>query len=324
MADDIEFTENGTAYDQKTRLSNLQAYVRQTDDNRLLSDDPRALIALAALVYKSNHPKPSGPLESPAPGKLYGPNDALPGSGVSLPKPPNKKNGYDGVAFYRPTARELILVNRGTETQADWIGNARAGLAGWIEGSSPALDYAKECVETLRKAGVPISQVTCTGHSLGGALAEIQATFLNAVLDNPVQVRAVGFASVGFPKAIAAIESDRKIKAAKSETSCHYVRRNDPIRLLYVGDKPRFEIKDIDTSIYEIIRRRPEDAPDHTEYYIDDGFFSHSSYLYFHLWDKPTPAHFLKTFGGTFRAVDPSSLGKLPHALGVVLASEYQ
>jgi hypothetical protein len=322
MAEPFEFKDEHAKHGQTERKRRMTQYLAAVNPQASLADDHRALAALAALVYKSNHDKASGPLMAPAAG-FVGPKDKLPGTTVSLPHPPNKANGFDGVAFYRPAAQELILVNRGTETKADWIGNARAGLKGWIGGAQPALNYGRDCVRTVLDAGVPLKRVICTGHSLGGALSEIQALFLNQLCDLTEPVRAIGFASAGFPGVIKEFTGTMSEPSAVSPDSRHYVRLNDPIRSIYGIAKPRPPIVDVDTEFYEVFRRRLDKAKDTFNYVIDDTPFGHSSYLYFYLWGDAPGRNYVKTYSGALKPLDLGN-APLPYDLGYQLPADYQ
>jgi hypothetical protein len=86
-------------------------------------------------------------------------------------------SGYKAYVF--TNGSEYIVAFRGSApfkwTEPDWITNRRAALGS----ESSQIQLALEMVANLQAAGVPLSQVSFTGHSLGGGLASVVATFFD-------------------------------------------------------------------------------------------------------------------------------------------------
>lgn len=106
-------------------------------------------------------------------------------------------NGYFGVAYQNEATGEIVVVNRGSRVniegfKQDWIGSValEAGSVAFQPGSdalialqSPqhipkAFDDAEQFARRIQKEN-PTSPVNFTGHSLGGAEAQIQAARLD-------------------------------------------------------------------------------------------------------------------------------------------------
>ncbi|HEX4856176.1 MAG TPA: hypothetical protein VFV28_05150 [Limnobacter sp.] len=80
-----------------------------------------------------------------------------------------------------------MLVTRGTDQLPDWLTNANAGLA--VGPSSKLVhsgfndtfnSYLTQLHILLREVGPPPAVIHCVGHSLGGALANLNAALLHA------------------------------------------------------------------------------------------------------------------------------------------------
>ena len=91
---------------------------------------------------------------------------------------PDTGSGYRGAVVQDSETGELIVTNKGTnpfdihDIQTD-LGMGTLGVpAQWAEAAATmrwALDYA-------HKHGIPLSNISVTGHSLGGTLAQLQAS----------------------------------------------------------------------------------------------------------------------------------------------------
>jgi hypothetical protein len=91
----------------------------------------------------------------------------------------NPITGYQGTAYQRIETGEVVIAHRGTEKDARDIGTD-AGMAfkGLNAQAADAMAFTKTAMEeakkTASKYGHPID-ITVTGHSLGGTLAELTA-----------------------------------------------------------------------------------------------------------------------------------------------------
>lgn len=90
--------------------------------------------------------------------------------------PPSSTN-YRGAVFLDESAQQLITANKGTDPSNihDYLADQSMGMMGvstqWPEAAATmraALDYAHD-------NNIPLSHISATGHSLGGAHAQLQA-----------------------------------------------------------------------------------------------------------------------------------------------------
>jgi len=97
--------------------------------------------------------------------------------------------GYDGAAFGRKDSTgkivEVVIAHRGTEPASfdgDWTANLQMGLRKVPDQYQYAMDFYRNV-----QAAHGDATLTLTGHSLGGALAQLQAaqTGLRAETFNP-------------------------------------------------------------------------------------------------------------------------------------------
>lgn len=144
-----------------------------------------------------------------------------------------KASGYDGIALHHPSSRTLVIVNRGTEASgADWWQNIGAvvhrapGPQMW-----DAHRLVMNAVARANELGLVVEQVLFTGHSLGGALAEVQAMVSPSLLPDALKDRmsAVGIASAGFGQALKSFAriNGLTLHPDPAGVITHYVRRRD-------------------------------------------------------------------------------------------------
>ncbi len=91
-------------------------------------------------------------------------------------KPEDNPAGYDGAAFKRRMSDgtiEIVIAHRGTEPvsfDGDWTANLQMGLRKVPD----QYQYAKKFYEQIKRENSDAT-LSLTGHSLGGALAQLQA-----------------------------------------------------------------------------------------------------------------------------------------------------
>jgi hypothetical protein len=99
----------------------------------------------------------------------------------------NPATGYQGTIYQRMDTGEIVVAHRGTEGKklleaAGWkdVGADGAMLAARVNPQTPdAIELTEKALEIAqryaRREGVAVPEVTVTGHSLGGCLAQITA-----------------------------------------------------------------------------------------------------------------------------------------------------
>lgn len=259
------------------------------------------LAALSAWVYRAFH-KPT--TEATAPswlGKL----------GLVAPIGPanDKPSGYDAFCFYAPGPAELVIVNRGTDSELDWLLNFKSAVLQDTRTVNAALAYALAAHAALVAQGLPVARATFTGHSLGGAMAEAQAALFRqaANLPSSFPITATGFASAPFADAIRAVALARgaAVDAQAIAASRHYIRSNDPIRLTDVAGTRLAAVIGDDLDVYAVVKQ--SNGPPKTSF---DTFsligmpIAHDSFLYHHFWDRNGPFHIVRHMKGAFHLWD--------------------
>ena len=96
----------------------------------------------------------------------------------------NKKTGYQGVIYQRADTGEIVVAHRGTEFDREPLKDGFRADGGMVANDVNA--QAMDAIELTRRAkeyafdyalqnSVRLPEVTVTGHSLGGCLAQITA-----------------------------------------------------------------------------------------------------------------------------------------------------
>lgn len=97
---------------------------------------------------------------------------------------------------------EVLIATRGTDVTIDWLTNASIGLQ---RGPGGELVHAgfhetwKSFVEHIRAflRGKQVSEIHCVGHSLGGALATLNADYLSSIRAGKIHLYTFGSPRVG-------------------------------------------------------------------------------------------------------------------------------
>ncbi|MBO9707278.1 MAG: hypothetical protein J7521_03600 [Caulobacter sp.] len=260
----------------------------------------KVLAALSAWVYRFGHQPPS---EATAPSWLSALDlDPL------LPPANDRENGYDAFCFYAPKSEELVVVNRGSDSELDWILDIRAGVFDYDRTAAAALDYAVLAYEAARAKHLSIRRVTFTGQSLGGALAEAQAALFRP-RTGASQLRAVcaGFASAPFGGAVQGLATrlGLAIDAPVLADSVHYIRKNDPIRVARHFSSWLSPVVSDDVNLYAVVRQVNGGGKDSfSTYTLMNLPIAHDSFLYYWFWDKAGPFHIVKHFKTGFQLWD--------------------
>lgn len=183
--------------------------------------DDATAAALAAAFYKDFH---SGQLA----GTL--------GPGWSKILQGNQAGGYDGMVWHHPASRTLVVVNRGTEgfqSLPDWIANVGAQV---LHQPGPQLHNAVDLLRDgfLHAPGDQVDRILICGHSLGGALADVQGAvgrslLIQAGVATPPPIRTVGIASAGFKAAGLALAGQRGLTIDLKADIVHYIRDQDAV-----------------------------------------------------------------------------------------------
>lgn len=131
------------------------------------------------------------------------PTQDLPSGWEVITEYDNPETGYQATAFINPSTNEIVIAHRGSQDAMDWEGNREMVRdvnmsrnedvpESWGGGDAmdtthnqtdEAIDFTKSIME-----GYPSADISTTGHSLGGHLAEVTGavTGVNAVsFDSP-------------------------------------------------------------------------------------------------------------------------------------------
>lgn len=151
------------------------------------------------------------------PGADY--SDAPPGWSEVKESDPNP-DGYYGVAFRNGDTGEIVVANRGSRPSyqgltQDWLGSDPKIAAQGALGVPAAFQRATEFGDQVQ-AEFPGAPMHFTGHSLGGAEAQVQAAEVGGTAT-----------TFGAPGAAFAVDSDQAKSAANSVTN--YVLPGDVI-----------------------------------------------------------------------------------------------
>lgn len=96
----------------------------------------------------------------------------------------NNLNGFHATAYQRAGSNEIVIAIRGTDTDFKHdalttlqdIGVDAAMVAGKVNPQeADARTFVAQMIEYAKQHGIPLDQISITGHSLGGTLAEIEA-----------------------------------------------------------------------------------------------------------------------------------------------------
>ena len=130
--------------------------------------------------------------------------------------------------------KEFVLVTRGTDSTPDWLTNVQAG---WASGPTDHIvhkgfndtfnSYRAQLDGLLRDVGPPPAIIHCVGHSLGGALANLNAALLTA-RGYTVALYTLGAPRVGYYPFASNLETKLKGRVHR------VANRFDPVGMLPV------------------------------------------------------------------------------------------
>lgn len=89
-----------------------------------------------------------------------------------FPVPPEQSSGFEAYSFSK--GNEIVISYAGTGSNVDWWANAGGFFGVTTEQLRQAADYYLQV-----KADNPGATISLTGHSLGGGLASLMATFFD-------------------------------------------------------------------------------------------------------------------------------------------------
>jgi hypothetical protein len=177
--DDVNFDglSNNTAYYTPASTTDVASAASTTPvvSTAVASPDPNAgeslinMIGLSALIYTNGKINKSGDL--PNIGSTFQVNNVT----YEVIDVENDASGYQGLTLFDKASKSIIVVNRGTQTWAD-IGTdggmaLRTASDQWV--GAEALGSRVAALATQFGAVA----IYTTGHSLGGTLTQMQATY---------------------------------------------------------------------------------------------------------------------------------------------------
>jgi hypothetical protein len=151
-----------------------------------------------------------------------------------------KADGYFGMALYNERTNTLVIANRGTTSLDDIrlaaLPIARGEKTAQMDRAEELLVQAwKDAVQLAHSKGLPPPRLVLTGHSLGGAAAEVQ---LARAYADPTfaagNARAVTFAGLGADRVVGHVlhrwgKSRSGLDAFVSDRAINYYREGDGI-----------------------------------------------------------------------------------------------
>lgn len=148
----------------------------------------------------------------------------------------NKKNHYQGVAFWNPISAQVVVAHAGTDIskhgtlKTDWQCVIKNEYNDYMNSAVTFANRIFVAIEQFAKATGIILQLSFTGHSLGGWLAQI-TTFTTEYLICQSEIftrsphvkyhnHAVAFDSPGCESFLLKLQKDYNLRCVKSDT--HY------------------------------------------------------------------------------------------------------
>ena len=116
----------------------------------------------------------------------------------------DKPSGYQGTIYQRVDSGEIVVAHRGTEFDRELVKDGLLADGGMVFGlvnsqSADAIELTREALQRARDQAAlgqtPVPEVTVTGHSLGGTLAQITAHHFDLRGET---FNAYGAASLGY------------------------------------------------------------------------------------------------------------------------------
>jgi len=139
---------------------------------------------------------------------------------------PPSSTDYKGAVFQDMETKQLIVANAGTDFSNihDVLADVSMGMMGASTQWPEAAATMRKALELANKQNIPLSQISATGHSLGGAHAQLQAVMFG--------VHAETFNSFGAQFLASSAPMDpQAIQAAKGRVVNHRMY-HDPVSSL--------------------------------------------------------------------------------------------
>ena len=245
--------------------------------------DDRAAVALAASYYRNRD---------------TGQTAGQYGQGWEVLAEVAPPGGYNGIAMRHAASRTLVVINRGTEGLSsidDWLQNIKASVL-HVPGPQmdPAMQLLGDGFDMAR--GLGVDQILICGHSLGGALADVQGALVKSFIAGRGHtcppVRVVGVASAGFAAAARRYAADRNLTPdpAAQGYIIHYIRGEDLVPT-YSG-RGIFGVDQKIASAYEARNvQRHGPRPGWEWRRVADPLLQHQRSLYYQFFGESTARH---------------------------------
>ncbi|WP_126422290.1 hypothetical protein [Asticcacaulis excentricus] len=219
-------------------------------------------------------------------------------------------SGFDAVAYWHSSSRQVIVVCRGTDgftSQKDWIASVSQALRTNAGQIPDAFDFLQNAWALAMSKHAP-DGLFLAGTSLGGGLIDGLAVYARSLLSprdfGGRTIKAIGTASAGFAKAFETYAQQNGLTQTLTDRATHYVRAAD-----FVPGHPLRNIFGVDVeiaSIYHGIMERPHKSDNWLYDWTSDMLENHRHALYFEYFTVPGTNHIWRNSKGIY-SIEPGS-----------------
>ncbi|CAN5904206.1 hypothetical protein BH11PSE1_BH11PSE1_33190 [soil metagenome] len=231
--------------------------------------------------------------------------DLVPAGWTELARANDHDSGYDGIAFYHPTSRSLVVASRGVDgfrSKKDWLVSGAMALGLYRGQIPPAVDLLRRAWAAAPQGQV--DQLYLAGHSLGGGMADALCGLGRSALaphgfgNRPIAC--LGIASAGFSNAARAYagQAGLTVNETDGDSIRHFKRREDA-----VPNHPNRSIFGQDiliASVYTGSFGQSGKWPGPMYSWVADWLDNHQQLLHFKYLAEPGSRHIWRAHAGTY------------------------